>query len=97
MSHQSKPPLWQLLVQLLPERDPETEWFSIAEVAPLLGIKSRSLLKHARDLWPNWEGQYRLNLGQVHSLIRRVCYAGRKLPDRATVEAQVEAKKAVHQ
>jgi hypothetical protein len=43
-------PLWQLVVALLPDRDPETEWFSIQEIAPLLGITPRALMKHARDL-----------------------------------------------
>ena len=78
-------PLWQLLVTLLPPREPETEWYSISDLSPLLGIKPRSLLKHAHDLWPTWEGHYRLNYDQAVRLIRRVCAAGRKLPSREAV------------
>lgn len=79
-------PMWQLIAALLPSKDTETEWFSVREIAPLVGLKPRSLMKHCRDLWPNWEGQYRLDYDQATSLIRRVCYAGRNLPSRASVE-----------
>lgn len=80
-------PLWQLIVDRLPARDPETEWYTIAEIAPLVGLRPRSLTKHARDLWPAWDGHYRLNYSQAVSLIRRVAYAGRRLPSRAELEA----------
>lgn len=91
-----EPPLWQLIAALLPAKDAETEWFTVAEIAPLVGLQSPSVLKHCRDLWPDWEGQYRLNYGQAVSLIRRVCYAGRKLPSRAFIERRIQAKKAAH-
>lgn len=91
---EKEPSLWQLIVELLPPKDPETEWFSVREVAPLLGLQPRSVMKHCRDLWPDWEGQYRLNYGQTVSLIRRVVYAGRKLPSRAAIERKIKAKKA---
>jgi hypothetical protein len=91
---QSEKPLWQLIAALLPPKDAETEWFSVREIAPLLGLKPRSVMKHCRDLWPNWEGQYRLNYGQAVSVIRRVVYAGRKLPSRASIERKLKAKKA---
>lgn len=72
--------LWERIVAQLPPKDIETEWYSLTEIAPLLGIKPRSLAKHCRDLWPKWEGHYRLNYSQAISLIRRVCYAGKKVP-----------------
>jgi hypothetical protein len=85
-------PLWELLAELLPARDPESEWYSVADIAPLLGIKRRSVLKHARDLWPGHEGHYRLNKEQAVRLLRRVCYSGRKLPAREVVEAAIDAR-----
>jgi hypothetical protein len=83
-------PLWQLVVEHLPEKDPETEWYNLQEIAPLVGITPRSLSKHCRDLWPGWEGHYRLKYSQAISLIRRVCYAGRKLPPRSHFEREIE-------
>lgn len=91
-----EPAFWQLIAELLPLKDAETEWYSVREIAPLLGLKPRSLMKHCRDLWPDWEGQYRLDHSQAISLIRRVCYAGRKLPSRASIERKLNAKKAAH-
>ena len=88
-------PLWQLVAELLPDHDPETEWWSIKEIAPLLGLTPRALMKHARDLWPAHEGQYRLKYSQAVSLIRRVCYAGRKLPSRASIERKLKIKKEI--
>ena len=76
-------PLWQLIVALLPSIDAGTEWFSPADIAPLVNLTPHALLKHCRDLWPNHEGQWRLNYSQAVSVIRRVCAAGRKLPARA--------------
>ncbi len=73
------PKLWERIVARLPSKASE-EWYSLREIAPLLGIKPRSLAKHCRDLWPHWEGHYRLNHSQAVSLIRRVCYAGKKVP-----------------
>lgn len=92
----NEPTLWQLIVELLPAKDPDTEWFSVREIAPLVGLRPRSVMKHCRDLWPDWEGQYRLNLDQAISLIRRVVYAGRKLPSRASLERKLKAKRAGH-
>jgi hypothetical protein len=86
-------PLWELIAQLLPEHDAETEWWTLAEIAPLLGIKRRALAKHARDLWPEAEGHWRLKYSQAISLIRRVVYAGRKLPSRASLERKIKTKK----
>lgn len=94
---ENEPTLWQLIVELLPAKDAETEWFSVREIAPLLGLKPRSVMKHCRDLWPDWEGQYRLKHSQAVSLIRRVVYAGRKLPSRASIECKIRAKKAARQ
>lgn len=74
-----KPQLWERIVVRLPAKSPE-EWYSLKEIAPHLGLKPRSLAKHARDLWPRWEGHYRLDHAQAASLIRRVCYAGKKVP-----------------
>lgn len=71
--------LWERIVARLPTKSPE-EWYSLKEIAPLLGLKPRSLAKHARDLWPRWEGHYRLDHARAVSLIRRVCYAGKKVP-----------------
>lgn len=75
--------LWELIVAQLPEKDAATEWYSLSEIAPLLNLTPHSLTKHCRDLWPNWEGHWRLNYSQAVALIRRVAYAGRKLPSRA--------------
>jgi hypothetical protein len=84
-------PLWQLIVELLPTRCPETEWYNLKDIAPHLGIKPHALEKHAGDLWPNHEGHYRLNFSQAVSLIRRVCYAGKKLPTREQLELKMAA------
>ena len=82
-------PLWRLIVQLLPSRDPDTEWYTVAELAPLVGVKPRALLHHARQLWPGWEGRYRLNHEQAVRLVRRACAAGRKLPSRESLETRI--------
>lgn len=79
-------PLWELILERLPHRDEKTEWYALSEIAPLVGIQRQSLARHARDLWPNWEGHYRLNREQARQLIRRVCYAGRKIPPRREFE-----------
>ena len=89
---QAERPLWQLIVELLPPRDAETEWFNLADVAAPLGITPHALSKHARDLWPSHEGHWRLKYSQCVSLIRRVCYAGRKLPSRAQVLAELQKR-----
>ena len=79
-------PLWALIAARLPERAEPAEWYSLADIAPLVGIQPRSLARHARDLWPHWEGHYRLTKEQAVTLIRRACYAGRKLPPRSDYE-----------
>ena len=88
-------PLWKLIVRLLPSRDPSTEWYTVAKIAPLVGMKPRALLHHARDLWPDWEGHYRLSHEEATRLIRRACAAGRKLPSRAAVEADLARREGL--
>lgn len=68
---------WELVVRLLPARDPESEWYCLSDIAPCLGtVTPPRLSRHAADLWPKWEGRYRLNFSQAIALIRRYCQAG---------------------
>ncbi|HEX8834301.1 MAG TPA: hypothetical protein VF719_08870 [Abditibacteriaceae bacterium] len=76
--------LWQIIAAQLPAKDETSEWYSLREIAPLVGLQPRSLAKHCRDLWPAWEGHYRLNHAQAIRLIRRVVVSGRKLPAQKT-------------
>lgn len=87
--------LWQLVTELLPPRDGIAERFTLPDIAPLLGITSHALSKHARDLWPQNEGHWRLSHAQAVTLIRRVCWAGRKLPPRAQVLARLRQSEAL--
>lgn len=80
---QGEVPLWELLARLLPSG---AEWHTPADVAALFGLTSRGVLKHCRDLWPQWEGQYRLSADEATRLIRRIVFAGRRVPSRAQVE-----------
>lgn len=83
-------PLWVLVVELLPSKDAESEFYTLKEIAPLLGrVTPAQLSSHAQDLWPRWEGYYRLNYSQAVSLIRRYCLVGRRLHARADLEARV--------
>jgi len=75
-------PLWELLARLLPRG---AEWHTPADVAALFGLTPRAVLKHCRDLWPQWEGQYRLDLDQATRLIRRIVFAGRRVPSREAI------------
>jgi hypothetical protein len=72
-------PRWKRIAEQLPPREAE-EWYKLSDIAPLLGIKPRALLEHARDLWPDWEGHFRLNYEQAVRLIKRVSWAGKKVP-----------------
>jgi len=83
-------PLWQLVVALLPPIDAGTEWFALTDIAPLLNLSPHALSKHCRDLWPRHEGHWRLNYSQATAVIRRVCTAGRKRPQRADLVARLE-------
>ena len=73
-------PLWSTIARALPPRDPASEWYSIKDLAPLVGLKPRALQLHARRLFPDHEGQFRLDHEQAVRLIRRVCASGRKVP-----------------
>ncbi len=73
-------PLWELLARLLPRA---AEWHTPADVARLFGLTTAAVLKHCRDLWPQWEGQYRLDRDESTRLIRRIVAAGRRVPSRA--------------
>lgn len=91
-------PLWQLVVELLPVKDPETEFYSLRDIAPLLGrVTPAQLSSHAQDLWPRWEGHYRLNYAQAVSLIRRYCQVGRLLHPRPDLEQMVLNQREVKQ
>lgn len=76
-------PVWAKIALQLPPRDPDAEWYAIKDIAPLLGIKERALQYHARQLFPQHEGQFRLSHAQAVRLIRRVCASGRKVPLKA--------------
>lgn len=82
-------PLWELLARLLPSG---AEWYTPADVASLFGLTSRAVLKHCRDLFPHWEGQYRLDGDQARRLIKRIVFAGRRVPTRAQIEAQIKER-----
>lgn len=88
-SPKSEAPLWELLARLLPSG---AEWYTPADVAKLFGITSRGVLRHCRDLWPQWEGQYRLNADEAVRLIRRIVFAGRRVPSRAQVEKRLKER-----
>lgn len=75
-------PLWELLARLLPS---SAEWHTPADVAALFGLTPRAVLKHCRDLWPQWEGQYRLDPEEATRLIKRIVFAGRRVPSRESV------------
>ena len=82
-------PLWELLALLLPRG---AEWYTPTDIAALFGLTSRAVLKHCRDLWPRWEGQYRLDAAQAGRLIKRIVFAGRRVPTRAAVERELEER-----
>ena len=86
MSSSDEAPLWELLARLLPRG---AEWYTPADVAAIFGLTSRAVLKHCRDLWPQWEGQYRLDAGEAARLIKRIVFAGRRVPSRAAVEKKL--------
>lgn len=82
-------PLWELLARLLPRH---AEWYTPADVALLFDLTPRGVLKHCRDLWPQWEGQYRLSADEASRLIRRIVFAGRRVPSRAQVEKRLKER-----
>lgn len=86
---QGEVPLWELLTRLLPRH---AEWYTPADVARLFDLTSRAVLKHCRDLWPQWEGQYRLNGDEATRLIRRIVFAGRRVPSRAQIEKRLKER-----
>ena len=86
-------PLWELIARLLPARDSEgAEWYTPADVAALFGLTARAVMKHCRDLWPQWEGQYRLSEVEARRLVRRIVFAGRRVPTRAAVEKRLKER-----
>lgn len=89
MPSRNEAPLWELLARLLPTG---AEWYTPADVAALFGLTSRAVMKHCRDLWPQWEGQYRLNCDEAARLIRRIVFAGRRVPSRAQVEKSLKER-----
>lgn len=83
-------PLWALLAALLPPKVPGAEFYTPGEIAEVVGLRSRSILHHCRDLFPGNEGQYRLSLKQAELVLIRVCAVGRKLPQREDLEARLK-------
>ena len=75
-------PLWELLARLLPSG---AEWHTPADVARLFGLTTAAVLKHCRDLWPQWEGQYRLDRDEATRLIKRIAFVSRRVPSRDSV------------
>jgi hypothetical protein len=69
---------WQQIVERLPQRAAD-EWYTLRDLSPFLGVKPNSLSKHARDLWPQHTGHWRLSFEEASRLIRRVCLAGKKV------------------
>lgn len=82
-------PLWELMSRLLP---PGAEWYRPADIAALFGLTPRAVMKHCRDLWPSRDGQYRLSFDEARRVIRRICFAGRRVPSREIVEAKLRQK-----
>lgn len=65
--------------------DPNAEWYELEVVAPLLGITEHATRRHCRDLWPRTPSRperkiWRLSLEEAQRLIKRVVYAGKKVP-----------------
>ena len=81
-------PLWELLARLLPRT---AEWHTPADIALLFGLTPPAVLKHCRDLWPQWEGQYRLDRDEATRLIKRIVFAGRRVPSRESVLRRLKA------
>lgn len=73
------PKLWERIAASLPERDPDAEYYTPEDLAPLLGVQRRSLYPHLDDLFPNHEGEWRMSHEQAVRLIKRVCRAGKKV------------------
>jgi hypothetical protein len=72
-------PCWQSIAARLPAIDPSTEWYTLDQIAPLLGIKVSALTYHCRGLWPGHVGHWRLSRADAERLIKRVCRAGKKV------------------
>ncbi len=72
-------PLWTLIVERLPNRCPETEFYTLTDIAPLLGVKKKSLGKHAARLWPHHRGHWRLDYADAQRLIRYGVACGRNV------------------
>lgn len=86
---------WELACALLPERDTEegTEYYDLRDIARCLGpVTSDRLARHAKDLWPNYEGFYRLSFSEALRLIKRYLFVGRRRFERDDLELLVRNK-----
>ena len=86
---------WELAAALLPERDTEegTEYYDVRDIMGCLGpVSSYSLSRHAMDIWPNYEGNYRFKFSDAVRLIKRYMLVGRKRFDRDELELMVRNK-----
>lgn len=84
---------WQLVVELLPPHDPDVDIYTPKDIARALGaVTPDALHNHIRDIWPGWEGQFRLNREQTIKLVKRYCRFGRRRHTREALLALVEQK-----
>lgn len=89
---------WQLVVELLPPPDPDLDVYTPKDIAaPLGAVTPDALHNHIRDIWPEWEGQFRLSREQTIKLIKRYCKFGRRKHTREALMALVEKKRALLQ
>ena len=85
---------WQLAAELLPQRDPECEFYTLFDIAPCVGnVTPHILRQHARDLWRQREGHYRLSHEKAIALIKRYLLVGKKRFARAALERMVEERR----
>ena len=86
---------WQLASELLPLRDPESEFYTLCDIQGCLGdVSIDCLRRHAVDLWHGRrQGHYRLNFEKALALIKRYMLVGKKRHSRGALEALVEQRR----
>lgn len=85
-----KPPpaTWALLVIQL---DPLAFDYRPPDIAFLMKINVELVRHHARILWPEWKGQYVMDIDQAAVLIYRACRGARNIPSREEMFDQLQA------
>ena len=74
-----------LVKNIVAKLDEGAEWYELDVLAPLLGITQHATRRHCRDLWPKTPSNperriWRLSLNEAERLVKRVVYAGKKVP-----------------